>query len=59
MSHDLIDYLEPEQLIADTSVPVPRAVLTAPVRAGLWALRIFTVLLAAAVMFAFVADLVQ
>jgi hypothetical protein len=56
--HELIDFLEPDQLVADASRPVSLAILSAPVRAGLWALRIFTLLLAAAVVFTFVSELV-
>jgi hypothetical protein len=56
---NLIGFLEPDQLVSDTSQPVPPADLTAPVRAALWALRIFTLLLAAAVVFTFVSQLTQ
>ncbi len=56
---DLIAFLEPDQLVSDTSQPVPPADLTAPVRAALWALRIFTLLLAAAVVFTFISQLTQ
>ena len=56
---NLIAFLEPDQLVSDTSQPVPPADLTAPVRAALWALRIFTLLLAAAVVFTFVSQLTR
>jgi hypothetical protein len=55
--HELLEFLEPDQLVSGTSQPVPRAALSTPARAGLWALRIFTLLLAAAVVFAFVSAL--
>ncbi len=55
---ELVGFLEPDQLVSDTSQPVPPADLTAPVRAALWALRIFTFLLAAAVVYTFVSELV-
>lgn len=54
---ELIEFLERTQLVSDTSRPVPRAPLTARARAGLWALRIFTLLLAVIVIYAFVAQL--
>jgi hypothetical protein len=56
---ELIAFLEPDQLVSDTSQPVPLADLTAPVRAALWALRVFTLLVAAAVVFTFISQLAQ
>lgn len=56
---EFIGFLEPDQLVSDTSQPVPPADLTAPVRAALWGLRIFTLLLAAAVVYTFVSELVR
>jgi hypothetical protein len=53
---DLVAFLEPDQLTADTSVPVPRAALSARARAGLWALRIFVTVVGAMVVYAFVAQ---
>lgn len=56
---ELIGFLEPAQLVSDTSQPVPPADLTAAVRAALWGLRIFTLLLATAVVYTFVSELVR
>ena len=56
---ELVAFLEPDQLVADTARPVPRAVLTRRVRAALWALRIGTLLLATAVVYTFVAELLH
>lgn len=54
---DLADSLHPTQLVADTTHPVPRAQLTPRVRAALWALRIFVLLLTAMVVYTFIAQL--
>jgi hypothetical protein len=54
---DLVMHLERDQLVAETFRPVARAQLSRGVRAGLWALRIFTVLLAAMVLYTFVSQL--
>ncbi len=56
---ELIGFLEPDQLVSDAARPVPRALLTTPVRAALWALRILTLLFAAAILYTFVAELVR
>lgn len=53
----LIELLEPDQLVTVTSAPVPRAVLTSRVRAVLWALRIFALLLTTMVIFTFISEL--
>ena len=44
------------ELAADTTSRLPRAPLTPPVRAGLWALRIF-ILITAMVIYTFIARL--
>jgi hypothetical protein len=49
--------LEPSQLVAETSRPVPRAALSARAAAGLWALRIFVVLVSLMVIYTFVDQL--
>ena len=41
---ELVMFLERDQLDADTSVPVPRALLGGRAKAGLWALRVFVIL---------------
>ncbi len=48
---DLIGFLERDQLVADTSRPVPKAVLPARVRGALWALRVFAVLVSLLVIY--------
>ena len=49
--------LERDQFVAETSRPVPRAVLGARVKAGLWALRVFVVLVSLMVIYTFVDQL--
>jgi hypothetical protein len=51
---DLRNYLEPNQLVADTSRPLPRVPLTPAARAGLWALRGFVIALSGMVIYTFV-----
>jgi len=51
---ELIHYLESDQLVAERSVPVPRARLSRRASAGLWALRVFVVLVSAMVVYTFV-----
>lgn len=48
---------QPEQLAADTTSRLPRAPLTPPVRAGLWALRIFVLIITAMIIYTFLARL--
>ena len=57
--HDeiLSNYLEADQLAAETSRPVPRAVLSARAVAALWALRVFLVAMSAMVIYVFVSQL--
>jgi len=45
------------ELAADTTSRLPRAPLTPPVRAGLWALRIFILIITAMVIYTFIARL--
>jgi hypothetical protein len=54
---ELIEYLEPDQLVAETFRPVARAVLTRNVAVGLWALRVFVVLVSLMVIYTFIASL--
>ena len=49
--------LERDQLVAETSRPVPRAELSARALAGLWALRVFVVIVSAMVIYTFFAQL--
>lgn len=54
---ELIEYLETDQLVAERSRPLAPATLSTGTRAGLWALRVFAVVLAAMVIYTFVAQL--
>jgi len=57
--HDelLPNYLEADQLAAETSRPVPPAALPRPAVIGLWALRVFVVAMSAMVIYVFVSQL--
>jgi hypothetical protein len=50
-------FLEPDQLVASTRRPVPRAPLSRRVRAALWILRVAVIILSAMVIYVFVAQL--
>jgi hypothetical protein len=50
---ELIMHLERDQFVAETSRPVPRAALSARATAGLWALRVFVVLVGLMVVYTF------
>jgi hypothetical protein len=54
---ELIMHLERDQFVAATSRPVPRAVLTRAATAGLWALRVFVVLVSLMVIYTFIDQL--
>jgi hypothetical protein len=54
---ELIMHLERDQFVAETSRPVPRAPLSARAIAGLWALRVFVVLVSLMVIYTFVEQL--
>ena len=56
---ELVEYLEHDQLVVDTSRPVNRMVLSRRASAALWALRVFVVVVSAMVIYTFVAQLVQ
>lgn len=53
----LIMHLERDQFVAETARPVPRAPLSSATVAGLWALRVFVVLVSAMVIYTFVVNL--
>jgi hypothetical protein len=57
LDSELIDGLEPDQLVAASSIPLPLARLSRLWRIGLWALRFFTLLITALVVYTFVANL--
>ncbi len=54
---DLVAHLERDQLVAETFRPVAPARLSRTARSALWALRLFTVALAAMVLYAFITQL--
>jgi len=54
---DLIMHLERDQFVAETSRPVPRAALGARATTGLWALRIFVVIVSLMVIYTFIDQL--
>jgi hypothetical protein len=57
LEDELIMHLERDQFVAETSRPVPRAPLSARASAGLWALRVFVVLVSLMVIYTFVVQL--
>lgn len=54
---ELVMFLERDQLVADTSVPVQRALLSRRAQTALWALRLFVILLSIMVIYTFAANL--
>jgi hypothetical protein len=54
---ELVMHLARGQLVAETSRPVPRAALSARTAAGLWALRVFVVLVSLMVIYTFIDQL--
>ena len=53
----LANCLEADQLAAETSRPVPRAVLTRRAIVGLWALRVFAAVMGTTVIYVFASQL--
>jgi hypothetical protein len=54
---ELVMFLERDQLMADTSLPLPRAPLSKRANTGLWALRVFIILISIIVIYTFAAKL--
>jgi hypothetical protein len=54
---DFVEYLERDQLVAETFRPVGRAHLGRSAVLGLWALRIFAVIVSLMVIYTFLASL--
>jgi hypothetical protein len=54
---ELIMHLERDQFVAETSKPVAPAPLSARVSAGLWALRVFVVVVSLMVIYTFIDQL--
>lgn len=51
---DLIESLEPDQLVSATHVAIPRRQFSRPLTAALWALRVFLLTVTAMVIYVFV-----
>lgn len=56
---DLIEALEPDQLVSAMDLPVPRRRLSRATSAGLWVLRVFLVLVTGLVVYAFVSGVIH
>ncbi len=54
---ELIMNLEPDQLVLETLRPVPRALLSRRALLGLWALRVFVVIVSLMVIYTFIEQL--
>jgi len=54
---ELIAFLERDQLVSDTSRPLPRASVGRAARVALWSLRVFVTVLGAMVVYTFFAQL--
>ena len=55
----LIDSLEPDQLVAAVAKPLPRLQLSSPVRIALWAVRIFVLIISSLVVYTFIVKLME
>lgn len=55
--NELVEFLEPDQLVTDKSRPLPRAQLSRRAGLALWALRVFLVVVAAMVIYTFFSQL--
>lgn len=55
--HELIAWLEPDQLVATSSLPLPRMQLSRRRDVAFWALRIFVLLTTGLVVYVFIASL--
>ena len=56
---ELIMFLERDQLVADKSLPLPRARLTETAQVALWSLRVFVIIVGAMVVYTFFSQLGQ
>lgn len=54
---ELVMFLERDQLVTDTSRPVPRVALTRRANNALWALRVFVVIVSAMVIYTFISQI--
>ncbi|HUZ89384.1 MAG TPA: hypothetical protein VMU49_06110 [Candidatus Acidoferrales bacterium] len=56
---DLIEELEPDQLLSEANQALPRKQLSAGASLGLWGLRVFVIAMTALLVYAFVVALLQ
>lgn len=54
---ELVEFLEPDQLVSDKLIPVPRAALSHRATVALWALRAFVLVVSAMVIYTFFVQL--
>lgn len=54
---ELVSFLERDQLVADKSIPVPRAMLSKQASVALWALRTFVLIVGVMVIYTFFVQL--
>ena len=54
---ELVMFLERDQLVTDTSRPVPRAALSRRAISALWVLRVFVIVVSAMVIYTFIEQL--
>jgi len=57
--NQLIESLEPDQLVAAVAKPLPRLRLSCPVRIALWAVRGFVLMISALVVYTFIVKLIE
>ena len=55
----LIESLEPDQLVAAVAKPLPRLRLSRPVRIALWVVRSFVLMISALVVYTFIVKLIE
>ena len=55
----LIQSLEPDQLVAAVAKPLPRLQLSRTVRIALWAVRIFVLIISVLVVYTFIVQLMK
>jgi hypothetical protein len=56
---EMVEFLERDQLVHDTSQPVGRMALSRAASTGLWAMRVFVIIVSAMVIYTFVSQLVH
>lgn len=56
---DLVESLEPDQLVVEMDKPFPRRPLSSGAVAGLWALRVFLLTITGIVVYAFISGVIR